>query len=258
MLAQDPTWAPWPAPVVLDTVDSTMTRLREHAGEGAPQGAAVVADEQTAGRGRHGRTWQSPPGTGVWASVLLRPGATEPGTLGVLPLLIGAAIAGELSRWSGARLQVKWPNDIVWLREGEGASAVAKLAGVLAERLPDGAIVIGVGLNVLAAPPDTAAIALADIVDDAHRAGLSREDAAVEVLRAVAQAASAWLCGEHDLTDYRRRCITVGRRVSVTAVAGAQSWSGQAVGVDDTGLLLVEDAAGARIAVAAGDVTLAE
>lgn len=270
MLADDPGWAPWPTPLVLATVGSTMSEVRERAEAGAPDGTAIVADEQTAGRGRHGRTWQSPPGTGVWASVLLRPGDIPASTLGVLPLLIGSNLARVLSHRSGAHLWVKWPNDIVWadiawadpMGSAQDASdkrvSVAKVAGILAERLSDGAIVIGVGLNVLSAPEDAGATALADIADDGHREGLSRAEAAVDVLHAVSQAASAWTRGEHDLDDYRAHCITLGRRVSVTAVAGAESWQGTAVGVDGTGLLLVESVTGSVTAVSAGDVTLAE
>jgi biotin-(acetyl-CoA carboxylase) ligase len=97
-----------------------------------------------------------------------------------------------------------------------------------------------------------------DIAADVHREALTRDDAAVDVLHAVSHAASAWLRGEHDLDDYRARCITLGRRVSVTTVAGADSWQGVAVGVDDTGLLLVRGTTGAVTAVSAGDVTLAE
>ena len=294
ILADDPDWAPWPTPLVLATVGSTMEELRERAEAGAPDGTSIVADEQTAGRGRHGRTWQSPPGTGVWASVLLRPGDIPANTLGVLPLLIGSNLAGVLSQRSGAHLWFKWPNDIVWagdirragdivradnvgtpqasspdhagiapdVSDNKDASgnrlSVAKVAGILAERLSDGAIVIGVGLNVLSAPEDAGAIALADIADDSHREGLSRAEAAVDVLHAVSQSASAWSRGEHDLDDYRARCITLGRRVSVTTVAGAESWQGMAMGVDGTGLLLVESATGTVTAVSAGDVTLAE
>lgn len=98
---------------------------------------------------------------------------------------------------------------------------------------------------------------MVDVMEDTRAAAVTREDAAVDVLHAVAQAASSWLRGDHDLGDYRARCITVGRRVVVTAVAGGDSWSGTALDVDDTGLLLVEDDAGSITAVSAGDVTLA-
>lgn len=241
-----------------------MIVVRDQAGLGAEHGWAVVADEQLAGRGRHGRSWQSPPGTGVWTSILLRPGDVAPGALGVLPLLIGSAIAAHLSHWSSADLWVKWPNDIVCVVDDASPSdprgkreirSVSKVAGVLAERLADGAIVIGVGLNVRAAPQG--AIALADAADEAHRDVVTRDGAAVELLRAVARATSAWLSGDHDLTDYRRRCITLGRQVAVTMVEGSASWQGLAIDVEDTGLLLVENADGLRSAVSAGDVTLA-
>jgi BirA family biotin operon repressor/biotin-[acetyl-CoA-carboxylase] ligase len=280
-LAADPDWAPWPVPIVMPSVDSTMTVVRDRARDGAEHGWTVVADEQLAGRGRHGRSWQSPPATGVWASILLRCPDVAPQSLGVLPLLIGAGIAGHLSGLWGGDLWVKWPNDIVCIHNpvalhnpasikpvgtdgitGAGhagahreVTAVSKVAGVLAERLGDGAIVIGVGLNVLSAPPG--ASALAEVVDEAHREVVTRDRAAVEVLRAVARATKAWLDGDHDLTDYRSRCITLGRQVSVTTVAGSASWTGLAVDVEDSGLLLVDDAAGVRSAVAAGDVTLA-
>lgn len=258
-LADDPRWRPWPEPEVVDSIDSTMLWLRERAIAGVPEGSAIIADRQTEGRGRHGRTWSSPAGSGVWLSILLRPEDVPPSDLGVLPLLVGVALADRLADVTQVPIAVKWPNDLVVVREGE----VRKLAGLLAERLPDGAIVIGVGLNVEpfdeGLPPG--ATTLREEVErvsvsSVGGAAFGREDAAREAFVAVASAARAWLAGARDLDGYRSRCVTLGKQVTVTALAGADPWQGRAVDVDRSGCLLVEIPSGDVIAVSAGDVTL--
>jgi len=118
---------------------STMDEARVRALAGAPEGLVVVADEQTAGRGTKGRTWHSPPGTGLYATFLFRPPA-EP-TL--LPLAVGLAVLRAAAETAPA-VRLKWPNDLVW--EGR------KIAGVLCEGGPDGSggrfVLAGIGINV--------------------------------------------------------------------------------------------------------------
>ncbi len=118
---------------------STMDEARVRALAGAPEGLVVVADEQTAGRGTKGRTWHSPPGTGLYATFLFRP-AAEP-TL--LPLAVGLAVLRAAAETAPA-VRLKWPNDLVW--EGR------KIAGVLCEGGPDGSggrfVLAGIGINV--------------------------------------------------------------------------------------------------------------
>jgi BirA family transcriptional regulator, biotin operon repressor / biotin---[acetyl-CoA-carboxylase] ligase len=260
-LPNDADWAGWPAPAFLTSVDSTMTWVRAKAAEGAPEGTAVIADEQTAGRGRHGRGWTSPPGCGVWSTILVRPDPLAAARLSVLPLLIGVEIADSLCAFGGDGIAVKWPNDIV-VTEGPD-EAVRKIAGVLAERLADGSVIIGVGLNV-STPREFLPESASTLADHLGRS-VPRPEAASAVLRGVSRAYRRWTRGEHDLERYRGRCVTLGRHVEVAGIDGAgdvtQGWSGTALDVDDDGLLRVavdgDDPTAARIvAVSAGDVTL--
>jgi BirA family transcriptional regulator, biotin operon repressor / biotin---[acetyl-CoA-carboxylase] ligase len=102
-----------------------------------PEGAVAVADYQTAGRGRLGRTWEAPPGDALLASVLLKPPAGRP--LPQLALVAGVAVADALERLTGLAVQIKWPNDVMLRR--------TKVAGILAEAR-DGAVALGIGVNL--------------------------------------------------------------------------------------------------------------
>lgn len=118
---------------------STNADLLEAARAGAAEGLVLVAEEQTAGRGRLGRTWSAPAGAALTFSVLLRPAGVPPTRLGWLPLLTGVAVAAAVRAETGVPASLKWPNDVL---VGE-----RKLAGILAEAHSD-AVVVGVGLNV--------------------------------------------------------------------------------------------------------------
>ena len=244
-----------------------MTWMRQQAAQGRAEGTSILADEQTQGRGRHGREWQSPSGMGVQASVLVRPDDGSLGSLGVLPLLVGLRIADRMVSAAGVPAAVKWPNDVVV--EGDGVerglveqSGVAKLAGVLAERLPDGAVIIGVGLNATT-PRDGLPEGATSLMLEGSR--VTREETAVEVLDAIAEAYRDWCAGEFGLARYRQRCVTLGRSVMVREVDAGPMWQGTALDIDEAGRLLVRPASregrGAPesdiVAVTAGDVSLA-
>ncbi len=118
-------------------IGSTNARLRELAGQGAEPFSVVVANAQTSGRGRAGKTWVSPPG-GLWFSVLLRP---EEGPLSRLtPLVAGLAVSRAVKHVTGVTTSLKWPNDVLI---GSG-----KLAGILCEAVPADFVVTGVGINL--------------------------------------------------------------------------------------------------------------
>jgi BirA family biotin operon repressor/biotin-[acetyl-CoA-carboxylase] ligase len=145
----------WQAPVEsYESIGSTSDRLKEMLRAGAPEWSVVLAEQQTAGRGRQGRAWASPPGN-LYLSVLLRPGFA-PERVSLLPLMAGLAVAEALV-WLGVDGRLKWPNDVL---VGE-----QKIAGVLAESASgaqrlDG-VVLGIGVNVAAPrealPPEVAA-----------------------------------------------------------------------------------------------------
>jgi BirA family transcriptional regulator, biotin operon repressor / biotin---[acetyl-CoA-carboxylase] ligase len=239
-------------------LESTNTRARELAAEGAPHGTVVTAEEQTAGRGRQGRTWVAPPGKALLYSTIVRPLEEHHMMLPLAVPLAVCAAAEELR--PDITCQVKWPNDI-WLNE-------RKLSGVLIEARPqDGWAVIGVGLNLSIAPdefpPDHRATAVSLFGSDEEGRGESRRS-----LPAVAPAglppglpnATAvlnrhldhWVEAEPDavLTEWRNRDALRGREVSW------DGGSGVADGVDERGYLLVRLADGDRVALGAGEVHL--
>ena len=210
-----------------------------------PQPAAFFAETQTAGRGRSGARWHSPPGENLYASVLLQP-HVEPAEIAPLTLAVGAELAGVLERLAPGRVSIKWPNDL-WL-DGK------KLAGILVEGQIRGerlaSVVVGVGVNVATRlfPPELDAIAtsLAQAGVDVDRNELAVELVAA-VLRAeasfVERGISAWLVHLRALDALR------GRRVRVEAVEGLAS------GIDDLGRLLVEAPDGVH-AIHSGHVEL--
>src|SRR5262249_25693334 len=124
---------------IVDETASTNADAAAAAREGAPQGLVIVAERQTAGRGRLGRQWESPARAGLAVSILLRPDV-PPARLGWLPLLAGVALAESVRHVARVDAYLKWPNDL--LLKGD-----RKTAGILAEAA-DGAVIVGIGLNV--------------------------------------------------------------------------------------------------------------
>ena len=136
---------------------STNDRAAAAAEAGAAEGCLIIADMQTAGRGRHGRSWCSPPGAGLYVSVVLRP---EPRVVPLVTIAAGVAIADGVRAATGLQTMLKWPNDV---QAAGGGGAGRKLAGILAESgaASGGAahVVLGFGINISPAayPPDVAA-----------------------------------------------------------------------------------------------------
>jgi BirA family biotin operon repressor/biotin-[acetyl-CoA-carboxylase] ligase len=213
----------------LRSVGSTNSRARELAEAGAPHGALVTADEQTAGRGRHGRAWVTPPGVAIAASLVLREWDD------LLSLRAGLAVADV----AGPRAKVKWPND-VWL-DGR------KVAGVLVEtRNGSDWAVLGIGVNV-ALDPATLPPEVAGIAGTLGRPPEDVEPALEELLaaldRRLAQPAA------DALADLRARDALLGRRLR--HVGG----EGVGAGIDASGALLVESGAG-TVPVTTGEVVV--
>jgi BirA family biotin operon repressor/biotin-[acetyl-CoA-carboxylase] ligase len=226
--------------------DSTNTRARELAAAGAPHGTVVTAAEQTAGRGRQGRSWTAPPGRALLYSAIVRPLAPRHV---MLPLAVPLAVceAAEELR-PDVECKVKWPNDI----HLDGR----KLAGVLIEARPqDGWAVLGIGLNLSISrdefPPD-----LRDTAVSLRPPGQSRPIRPVStrgsVLTAVNGRLERWLAAGEDevLAAWRERDALLGREVSW------EGGNGVADGVDERGFLLVRVADGDRVALGAGEVHL--
>jgi BirA family transcriptional regulator, biotin operon repressor / biotin---[acetyl-CoA-carboxylase] ligase len=221
--------------------DSTNTRARELAEAGAPHGTVVTADEQTAGRGRQGRTWTAPAGKALLYSAIVRP--LEEGSL--LPLAVPLAVCETAEALApGTPCRVKWPND-VWV-EGR------KLAGVLIESRPqEGWGVIGVGLNI-AISPDELPPDIRDTATSLFDPGATNPPGARRAAEVLSGRLGEWVEADPRsvLFGWRERDALRGREVSW------EGGSGVADGIDDSGHLVVVTAGGDRVAVGAGEVHL--
>ncbi|MFE3739877.1 biotin--[acetyl-CoA-carboxylase] ligase [Streptomyces sp. NPDC059134] len=248
----------WTSLDVVEATGSTNTDLAARAADGAPEGAVLVAEEQTAGRGRLDRRWSAPARSGIFFSVLLRPGPGVPAErLGWLPLLTGVAVATALSRAAGVDTALKWPNDLLVTVDGEERKA----GGILAERTRqagDDAVVVGVGLNVsLRAAelpvPTAGSLALANAVS------LDRDTLLRAVLRSLERWYGQWREAGGDPAAsrlqeaYTAGCATLGRRVRAE-LPGGRELVGEAVAVDGDGRLVVATDDGGRHPVGAGDI----
>lgn len=247
----------WPAPVMLESTGSTNADGEALAREGAPEGTSVVADQQTAGRGRLDRTWVSPPGAGLWFSILVRPGDVPADRLGWLPLLAGLAATDALMDACSVRAELKWPNDLVAIAAACGGSeGPRKLGGILSAVVPDAgglgdAVVIGIGINVNMGSADLPVKQATSVLLEGGR--LDRGQLLVSLLVALHERLQQWRSGDDAVArDYRARCATIGRRVDVAMPSGA-TVTGIVSGIDDDGHLLVSDGE-VTARITAGDV----
>ena len=233
------------------TLTSTMDRAATFARAGAPEGLVVVSDEQTAGRGRSGRTWHSPPGAALYATLLLRPSVLPP-ALATLPLLVGVAVAETLESLTGAAVQLKWPND-VWLgRDPERR----KVAGILLTSALSGQrvdyVLCGIGVN-LATPLDQLPPGGTSVLAATGKLFSAREmlDACLPVL-ADRYGEFPHGTGRPWLDAWRARAAMLGEVVTVQDAG--QIRTGRFAGIDADGALLLEQDGGVQ-RVVAGDLT---
>lgn len=223
-----------PRAVVVDEIGSTMDLGHELAAEGAPAGTVVLADAQSAGRGRPGRSWRSERGAGIWLTVIERPADSL--ELDVLPLRVGIALAPALDAFAGGTVSIKWPNDLY--------AGAGKLAGVLTEARWRGDnlewVAIGVGINVRA-PAEESAAGLID--------GTRRLDVLSVAVPAIREAAGRrGRLTERELEVFAARDQAVGRECVEPVV-------GRVCGIDPSGALLVGLASGI-VAVRSGSLVL--
>ena len=242
----------WTELRVVSHTASTNAHLAAAARHGAVEGTVMVAEHQTAGRGRLERTWESPPRAGLTFSMLLRPAPVPSLRYGWLPLLAGVALVDVVRRLGEIDAGLKWPNDV--LVDGR------KCAGILAEAVPNGpdpAVVVGIGLNVsttAAELPVEGATSLAL----AGSACVDRDPLLRSVLREFAEDFTDWRAAAGDpeksglRAEYLSRCDTLGRQVRVRLPDGGDL-VGEAVDVDGEGRLVI-DSGGTRTPVAAGDI----
>ncbi len=239
--------APVWKPLLLAETTSTNDVAREQGRKGEPGGFVVAASRQTAGRGRLGRTWESLPGRGLYVSILLRPDLAVTET-SRLPILASVAAVDAVETVAGARPQIKWPNDL--MVRGR------KLGGLLIETEMSGRnlafAVVGIGINVRHAEGDFSP-EVRDLATSLYLANdqlYRRADLLVALLQAFerrlarpfAEAREAWTASS----------LTLGQRVELNTGRGRKH--GQAMGIDDSGALLLRSDSGEVETITAGDM----
>ena len=228
-------------------IGSTNDRARALLDEPGGEGRAVVAEKQTDGRGRRGRTWLSAPGRNLTVSVAVRPRLAASDAW---QLAAGAGLAARAACGAFGPVALKWPNDLV---AGDGA----KLGGLLVETTIDGervgSAVIGVGINVNWRRDEMPAAIVAGATSLASLAGveIDRPDLLARYLDELDAELVAIEAGRTPLARYRAACVTLGSEVGVETPRGRVE--GRAVDIDDGGALVVETSSG-RMALSTGDV----
>ncbi|MBR3949563.1 MAG: biotin--[Oscillospiraceae bacterium] len=232
---------------------STNDELKRLARQGAPHGTVLIADRQTGGHGRMGRSFLSPGGVGVYLSILLRPDCA-PTELMHLTCATAAAMCDALEAATGLRPGIKWTNDLVWGKR--------KLGGILTELglSPQGRVdyaIIGIGINCCQQESDFAPEIrdMAGSLAMATGTPIDRSRVAAAMMEALWQMSRRLLTEKQAiLTRYRRDCVTLGREISV--LRGDTVRHGTAMDVDTDGALVVAYPDGTTEAVNSGEVSI--
>ncbi|MFO7154353.1 MAG: biotin--[acetyl-CoA-carboxylase] ligase [Caldicoprobacter oshimai] len=236
------------------SIGSTNARAKELALSGAREGTVVIADEQVQGRGRLGRSWVSPPGKGIWMSVILRPRLSSQ-QVPRITIMTAVAVANALKRSAQIDVGIKWPNDVV--------CGGKKLCGILTEVHAEPEVihyaVVGIGLNVNLSfedlPEDIRDIATSLRIEKGKE--FNRADIIKSILQEMEK---GYLQGLRDdgfaglLKEYERRSVILGKRIRVIGVDGQFSGYAQGFGLDGSLMLRLDDGRVERIL--AGDVSL--
>lgn len=233
-----------------DTIGSTNDRLKEMARQGAPHGTVLIADHQTGGHGRMGRSFQSPIGMGVYMSILLRPDCPA-AELMHLTCAAAVAMCDAVQNAAGFRPGIKWTNDLVWGKH--------KLGGILTELglSPQGRAdyaIVGIGINCSQHSGDFPP----EIRDIATSLSMITGETPDRFRIAAAMMEAIWqldLSQKEDiLRQYRRDCVTLGQEISLAR--GDEIHRGKALDVDENGALLVVFSNGSIEAVNSGEVSI--
>ena len=244
---------------VFDTIDSTNARARQLAELGAPEGVIVAARQQSAGRGRLGRSWVSPLDAGVYVSFLLRP-SVQPSSMSIYTLAAGVASAGAIAQVTGVTIGLKWVNDLVYDRR--------KVGGILSELVTtEGAphavpnrraLIIGCGINLCLKEADLPA-ELFGKVDWLERICRKKIDANIlvaelalqleEVCQMIAAGNTAAICDR-----WRGYAVMLGQPVKV--ISENATYEGVACDIDATGALIVDKIDGEKVVLHAGEISV--
>lgn len=236
-----------------DSIDSTNTQAKRLASQGAPEGTVLIADQQTGGRGRMGRVFQSPAGKGIYLSVILRP-ACKPTEIMHLTCAVAVAMCNAVEKVCRIRPGIKWINDLILQQK--------KLGGILTELSlhADSSIeyaVVGVGINCSQVtedfPQELQPIAIS--LEQALLAPVDRSKLAAEMIVSLEKMAQNLRKAPDSIMDtYRADCLTLGKNVVVHTAD--QNFPGLAVDIDNCGSLTVRTEDGSLCKVQSGEVSV--
>lgn len=233
-------------------VTSTNQLAKEKAGEGAMEGTVLIAEAQTAGRGRLGKQWDSPEGTGIWMSMILRP-SVLPSEISSVTLLAGLAICKAIRKLTKLEAYIKWPNDIV--------VGGKKVCGILTEMSGEidrvNYVILGIGINVNTQhmPEDLQQIATSLAIEGGKE--YIRKDLVAELLMFFETYYTNYLKESSfaSMRDaYKELCITLQNQVKV--IDEAESYVATPVDIDKTGALIVDKEDGTRQTIVSGEVSV--
>jgi len=240
--------------IYLNETDSTNTRAKELAAQGAPEGTIVIAEKQTSGRGRRGRSWFSPPGGGIYCSLILRP-VLSPSETPRITLMTAVVAAETLISLVKLKLRIKWPNDI--LVNGK------KLAGILTEISTEmdavNYIVVGIGLNVNTQfedlPIEIKKTATSILIETGKR--FPRVKLIQHYLKLYEKYYDMFKDNDFEpiMKRWRELADIIGKQIRVDVIG--KTHIGKVVDVDNDGVLILKDDQGVLQRIFSGDVTLA-
>lgn len=237
--------------IVLEKVDSTSQQIKLLAQQGAKSGTIIVAEQQTNGKGRLGRQWCSPFGTGLWFSILLRP-QILPEKIAGITLATGLAVCNAIRQYTNLNAQIKWPNDVIIGNK--------KVCGILTEMVSQSNkieyVVVGVGINVNTLNFDDEISCKATSLAKELGKNINREDFFAHVLDKIQEEINKYLSSPDSSisTDYIQLCATLGRQVVVNR--GNNTITGTAVAIANNGDLVVQTEDGKAVLINSGEVTV--
>lgn len=240
-----------------EQIDSTNLALKQFAAEGASEGTIVVADCQTAGRGRLGKSWLSAPGKGIWISVLLRPNL-HPSEVQTLTLAASVAVCGALETLGISGMGIKWPNDI--LIGGKKVCGILTELSAEAERITW--VILGIGLNVNHLkqdfPPEIAATATSLRLSGESNTMLNRSTLAAEILHCLEEVYSTYLekGSSWIVQEWKHWNLTLGRMVRLSSQH--EDLTVLAYDIMPDGKLLVKKEDGTSLEVLSGEISIRE
>lgn len=235
-----------------DLTDSTNVQIRLLAEEGAPHGTLVVADRQTGGKGRRGRTWESPGGEGIWMSLLLRP-QINPINASMLTLVMALAAEKGIREVTGLESRIKWPNDLVLNQK--------KICGILTEMSTDQMeiqyVIIGTGINVCQEvfPDEIKATATSLYLESGKR--IPRSEIIGGIMKAFEEYYEKFMETEDMsglMEEYNQKLVNLNNEVCILAPTG--DFRGVSTGINRTGGLMVRLEDGSETEVISGEVSV--